>query len=109
MKISASTHGIRRAKERAGWGRAALLRMLERIYYLGLSINDCFGTVEKYLRSIQVGDGRHHLRIYGEHVFIFSSDYPDEAMLVTLYKIPRELRVRCKALRSERSYCTQSS
>lgn len=93
-------HAIERAKERAGWSRAALWRMLERVYYDGLSASAPARRIRQFLAAFQESNPSRVARTYGEHVFIFArGDHPNETILVTVLSLPHELRSAAREAR----------
>ena len=96
IRFTSSPHAVERAKLRTGWCRQVLERMLERIFYFGLSPENCGRPLREYLDAINVGDTARFSRIYGDHVFIFGRDITvdsaDELALITILHVPNELR-----------------
>lgn len=93
IQLAITDHAFERAKERAGWNRSALTRMLERVFYDGVAASTPRKRVSEFLSSYEVQEPNRFARAYGEHVFLFTrADAPDSAVLVTVLQLPRELR-----------------
>lgn len=71
IHLSATDHAILRARQRAGWDRAALGRMLERIFFDGVAANTSCRKIREFLRGYQEREPGRFARAYGEHVFCF--------------------------------------
>jgi hypothetical protein len=91
IKLSCTRHAEGRARQRIRWHRRTLDRMLERVFYNGLGADDCPKRLHEY---IEASTERHRglTRIYGEHLFLFTRDDPDEAVLLTINAIPSNLK-----------------
>ncbi len=92
LRLLASSHAVQRARERLGWSRAALRRMLERVVYAGLGPADCAGSLRLYLLASAEPGEDVVLRIYGAHVFVLSRDAGETLTLKTVFPLPPELR-----------------
>jgi len=93
IHLAISEHAIERAKERVGWNRSALGRMLERVFYDGISASTPCRKIREFLSSYQSPDLNRFARAYGEHVLLFSwGSVPDEAVLVTVLQLLHDLR-----------------
>lgn len=99
IHLFASTHAIERARERAGWGRAALCRMLERIFFDGVDASTPCRKVSEFLRHYQEEEPCRVVRAYGEHLFLFARSHTGEAILVTVLPLPHELRAAVRDAR----------
>jgi hypothetical protein len=100
IKLHTTRHARLRARQRIGWHHRTLERMLERIFYAGRSADECPDLLEAYL------DARHSataplLRIYGEHLFIFTRDAVDEAVLLTVYRLPAAYKTITRRARAD--------
>lgn len=91
IKILASAHACERARKRISWHRRTLERMLERVFYDGLGPDDCSRRLSTYIEA-KTRDVAGLTRIYGEHLFLFTRDLPDEVVLLTVYPIPGGLK-----------------
>ena len=93
MNLCPTPHAVQRAKERTGWCQRTLNRMLERIFYDGLTSEDCSRRLRVYLADIMYALPSRFARIYGEHVFIFARENdPNEVALITILLLPADLR-----------------
>jgi hypothetical protein len=93
LKFYPTHHSVQRAKERVGWSRHSLVRMLERIYHTGLFQDQCRGALRDYLAACRTAFNSRLACIYGEHVYIFGWGLePDERSLITILQLPLELR-----------------
>ncbi len=100
IQLAITDHAFERAKERVGWNRSALARMLERVFYDGIAATTSCKRVSEFLSSYEVPDPSRFARAYGEHVFLFTrTDAPDSAVLVTVLRLPHELREPIRAAR----------
>jgi len=68
-------HAAQRAKERMGLNRKAILRQAKKALMWGIKLSDVKGNFERYLyrRNTRYETGT-KVRVYGEYVYIFSSD-----------------------------------
>jgi len=101
VQLAATTHAYQRARERTGWNRAALQRMLDRIFYFGVSANSPHKKLRDFLSNLPGDNADRDARAYGEHVFVFAHDAPGEAVLVTVLPLPHDIRA---ALAGERHW-----
>jgi hypothetical protein len=92
IQLAATTHAYQRARERTGWNRNALQRMLDRIFYFGVSANSPHKKLRDFLRNLPGDYADRDARAYGEHVFVFAHDAPGEAVLVTVLPLPHDIR-----------------
>ena len=91
VKLLASHHARERARQRIGWHRRTLDRMLERVFYDGLGPEDCSRRLGEFVAAT-VNTAAGLSRIYGEHLFLFTRDHADEVVLLTVYPLPSELK-----------------
>ena len=97
VKLTATRHATRRARQRVGWPARSLDRMLERIFYDGLGPDECPRDLRAYLSS---GIGARALcRLYGEHQFYYTRDQPDEIVRLTVYPLPARWRAAARCAR----------
>ncbi len=102
IHLSATDHAILRARQRAGWGRAALGRMLERIFFDGVAASTPCRKIRELLRGYQERESGRIARAYGEHVFVFARGHADdEAVLVTVLSLPHEYRIAVRVARQK--------
>lgn len=92
LRLLASSHAVQRARQRLGWSRSALLRMLERVVYAGLGPADCGGALRLYLLAATEPEEDVLLRVYGVHVFVLTRDEAETLTLKTVFPLPPELR-----------------
>ncbi len=103
LQLCPSSHAVVRAKERAGWCRHALARMMERALYDGLGAGECGRALRSYLTTITAEVPTRFARVYGQHVFIFGKEgTPGTATLVTVLHLPHELRSAAQRARQSR-------
>ncbi len=91
VKLLESHHARERARQRIGWHRRTLERMLERVFYDGLGPEDCSHRLGDFVAAT-VNTAAGLSRIYGEHLFLFTRDHADEVVLLTVYPLPSELK-----------------
>ena len=92
IKLLATRHACDRARERIRWHRRTLARMLERVFYDGLGPEDCSRRLHDFIAAKTDATPAGLTRIYGEHLFVFTRDRPDEVVLLTVYPLPPEFR-----------------
>ena len=92
VQLIATDHACQRARERLRWHHRTLVRMLERVFYDGLGPKDCSRRLHAFVAAKTAAKPAGLVRIYGEHLFLFTRDDPDEVVLLTVYSIPSELR-----------------
>ena len=100
IKLLASHHARQRARQRIGWRRRTLDRMLERIFYDGLGEDECTRRLSDYIAATTDPDAG-LTRIYGEHIYVFGRARPDEIVLLTVYQLPPEFRSIAHAARRQ--------
>jgi hypothetical protein len=100
IKLHATRHAQLRARQRIGWHHRSLERMLERVFYAGLSADECGDVLHDYLDSRQL-DGALLPRIYGEHLFLFNRAAADEVVLLTVYRLPSEFKILSRRARAD--------
>ena len=102
IHLFASDHALVRARERAGWHRSTVYRMLERIFFDGVPPSTRRRKLREFLIQYEAEEPNRFARAYGNHVFLFARGHAaDEAVLVTVLPLPFELRdVVCAARRS---------
>lgn len=98
-----SPHGRARARQRAGWSRQALERMLENVVCDGLGAAECAGALHRYLANLPQRKPARFVRVYGEHIFVFGREStPDVATLVTVLHLPHAYRPAARRAREMR-------
>ncbi len=102
MSITITEHAHQRARERLNWSRASLERMVDRVFYFGIAVDQARGQVARYLASRETDDGG-IVRAYGEHIFVFGTTAAlADIALVTVFEVPLPLR---SLLRKQRLVC----
>ena len=100
IHFAVTDHAAARARERTGWGRSTVYRMLERIFFDGVAANTPCRRIRKFLRHYQEQVPGRYARAYGEHVFLFARGLAaDEAVLVTVLPLPHDLRAAARDAR----------
>ena len=93
INFAITDHAFVRAKERIGWNRPALSRMLERVFYDGVAASTPHKKIRNFLGYYQKQEPGRIARAYGEHVFLFARDAAaDAAILVTVFPLPHDMR-----------------
>lgn len=92
IEIVITDHAFERGKERLGLSRRAFERISLRAFVSGKKHAECKGHLKKYIDSVyfEYKTGN-NIRIYGENIFIFSSNN-----LVTVYQLPNYLKYYAK-------------
>ena len=65
--------------------------MSERVFYDGLGPENCPRRLNEFIASTTITE-KGLRRVYGEHLFLFGRETPDELCLITVYQIPAELK-----------------
>ena len=81
-----SEHGIKRARERLGLPKRALMRNVEKAFVSGISYKEVTGALGIFLNGLasqQSGDAE--VRIYGYNVYIYRRD-----SFITVFTLPNE-------------------
>jgi len=92
ITLLATHHANERARERIGWHRRTLDRMLERVFYDGLGPCDCPSRLHEFIAASVTAEACALTRIYGEHLYIFTRDQPNVVVLKTVYPLPAALK-----------------
>jgi len=93
ITLLATNHANERARERIGWHRRTLDRMLERVFYDGLGLGDCPRRLHEFIAASVTAEACGLTRIYGEHLYVFASDRPNVVVLKTVYPLPAALKL----------------
>jgi hypothetical protein len=102
LQLAATDHACQRARQRPNWNRAALERMLERIVYAGIAVDDCTGALARFLEQKLHEPHRQILRVYGEHLYVFARHDEGRALnLLTVYALPPEHREAARRVRRQ--------
>lgn len=81
-----SNHAYERVKERFGWSKDVLDKMMDRVFEKGISHSQTKTHLHKYISGLMLRHGSSNVKIYGENIFFFKRD-----TLTTLYRLPNEL------------------
>jgi hypothetical protein len=92
ITLLATHHANARARERIGWHRRTLDRMLERVFYDGLGLGDCPRRLHAFIVASVTAEISGLTRIYGEHLYVFARDQPNVVVLKTVYALPAGLK-----------------
>ena len=93
MNIEISNHAFERMHKRLGLNKKAIIRMVEKVYELGLTHSQASGNLHKYI-SQQHNLYKHKgscIKIYGENVFIFNQQV-NKIILVTVFLLSYNLK-----------------
>lgn len=83
-ELRVSRHGGRRARERLGLPKSAVMRNAERAMKYGVERQDAYGPFRRYLDAMYFDYGTaNNLRVYNRHIYIFCNE-----TLVTVLNIP---------------------
>jgi hypothetical protein len=86
-EVTITKHAYDRAKERLGWKKATLKRMVDRVLEEGVTHKETNGQLRKYLNHLYRQKGKaNNMRIYGDVIFVFHGK-----TLITIFKLPTEL------------------
>lgn len=82
-KCIATDHAYTRAKERLGWKKRVLEKMMRKAFDQGVKHSQTKGRLRKYLNQLWL-DYRtcNNVRIYGENIFFFKNN-----LLITVYRL----------------------
>lgn len=84
----ASEHAYKRARERCGWNKKTLDRMLVKVTEQGIEHGEVVGSKKRYLDGVYLSHKKaSSIKLYGEYVFIFVS-----GILSTVYVLPRKYK-----------------
>ncbi|MEM1327366.1 MAG: hypothetical protein AAGI23_15490 [Bacteroidota bacterium] len=85
-QLKITKHAYKRAKERLGWSRKALDRMLSIIHEYGFTRHEAKGELKKYmLKQRRKYKSKAYARVYGEVIYFFR-----DRSLITLYRLDNE-------------------
>ena len=86
--IRITEHAYQKAKERLGWNKATLDRMIEKVVQEGHQHKEFSGTMQRWLNKVYLSHKTaNNCRIYGEYCYILCGD-----TLITVYIVPRNLK-----------------
>lgn len=102
LHLAATDHACHRARQRLRWNRSALERMLERVVYTGIALDDCTGALARFLTHKLHDPVRQTLRVYGEHLYVFARHDEGRCLnLLTVYPLPTEHRAAARRARRQ--------
>jgi len=81
-----TNHAYKRAKERLGWKKKTLDRMVPIIENKHIPVKEFKGKIRRYLDKIGISS-KMSCMVYGEAIFLFQGD-----RLVTIYQTPNKLK-----------------
>lgn len=83
----ATAHAYKRARERLGWSKSTLDRMIVRIYTEGLSHDETKGRLYHFIANSRSRyEITNNTRIYGEVIYFFRDN-----TLITMYRLNNDL------------------
>lgn len=83
----ATKHAYKRAKERLGWKKPVLDKMMIKALEEGLTHSQSKSKLNKYISKLWFTyKTANNCRIYGENIFLFNNN-----VLITVYRVPNEL------------------
>jgi len=89
--IEITEHAYRRGKERLGWNKKVLRKMVKKVFDLGLCRHQTKGTLSRYLDELyNAEESKPSIKIYGEFVYIFVANNTTDWKLLTMWKLPNE-------------------
>lgn len=87
-KIIITDHAYDRARKRLKWSSSTLNRMINRIYYEGISSKNSKGTLKIYFEKLNNRNSQcNNIRIFGNSVFFFMNN-----RLITMLPLPLEIK-----------------
>ena len=86
-ECEATDHAYERAKERLGWKRKVLDKMMEKAFFEGIQHKDTKGSLNRYITKLWF-DYKfcNNVRIYGENIYFFK-----DSKLITLYRLDNKM------------------
>lgn len=83
----ATEHAYEKAKERLGWKRKVLDKMMVKAFDEGIKHSDTKGSLNKYITKLWFKyRTANNIRIYGENVYFFCGE-----TLITLYRLDNKM------------------
>ncbi|MBR3357205.1 MAG: hypothetical protein IKG46_05180 [Solobacterium sp.] len=79
-----SSHGIDRIVQRVGINKSSARRLAERALERGYTLDDLKGSLGIWVKAKVHADDPEHPIVYGDKLFLFSSDY----VLITVMQLP---------------------
>lgn len=90
--ITISRHAEKRMKERCGFNKKSIERIVKRAYEKGTDYKDTTGLLKRWIKKIHLKNKKaNEYRVYGQMLYIF-----DNGKLVTVLHIPNELKKELK-------------
>ncbi len=87
-----SEHAFQRAKERLGWNKKTMIRMMKKVYDEGIADKDVKGALAPWIKSRMARyDSGERSILYGNMLFVLSRN-----MVVTVVNVPTKTRVENK-------------
>lgn len=87
MDVIITDHAYDRAKERLGWNKSAVERMMPKVMDNGSLHKDFSGKMKKWIDKVYLSHkNANNFRIFGGHCFILQGN-----ILITIYDIPHNL------------------
>lgn len=82
-----TNHGYQRMNERMGLNKKAAMRMLEKIWFLGIPAEEAKGLLKKWAMELydKSENNINKILLYGDKAFLFA-----DGLLVTVLHIPQE-------------------
>lgn len=106
LHLVATAHAYERARQRLRWHARTLERMLARVFYFGVSAEDCTRELRGYLEELPHEPGQNVVRVYGQLVFIFARDEAAaSARLLTVYPLPGTHRAAARRAHRQPHTC----
>ena len=103
VEIMLTKHAIDRARDRLSLSEKSLQRLSEKAFFEGIKHGDTKGKLNRFIsRKYFNNPAATNIRIYGEVIYFFSSDFT----LMTLYQIPNEIK---KVVNKKRNEAKQKS
>lgn len=84
--LIATKHAYDRAKQRLGWKKRVLNRMMIKAFKNGITHSQITGRLERYITNVwRKNKNVNNIRIYGEDIYFFAG-----TTLITMYRVPTE-------------------
>jgi hypothetical protein len=90
-------HGRERGRERLSLPPQAMTKLARRAYAEGKAPSAFAGKFRRYLEG-RAQKGACHVRVYGEHIYVFGADV--NCRLITVLLVPGEFRALLRRLRA---------
>lgn len=96
LNIRITEHAEERLKERLGYTKKSMQRMVQKAYTEGICHKDLkYGNLSKYISNqiLKHPAKGSQIRLFGEFVYVFVKE-EDEIRLITIFEIPQNLKVK---------------